>query len=67
LCEEAISFHTDKEIEILKIKNDLEKWIEQKINSLLKNSKIEVIPIQKLVSVQIGSVFITLENLTYKE
>lgn len=63
LCEEAISIHPEKEIEITKIKNNLEKWIEQKINELLSGIKFEVIPIQKLVRVQIGSAFITLENL----
>lgn len=30
-CEEAISVHPEKKIEIRKIKNDLDKWIEQKI------------------------------------
>lgn len=64
LCEEAISIHPEKEIEIRKIKNDLEKWIEQKIKELLSDTKFEVIPIQKLVRVQIGSAFITLENLS---
>jgi len=66
LCEEAISIHPGKEIEIKKIKNDLEKWIEQKINELLSSIKYDVIPIQKLVRVQIGSAFITLENLSKK-
>jgi hypothetical protein len=64
LCEEAISVHPEKEIEITKIKNDLEKWIEQKIKELLSDTKFEVIPIQKLVRVQIGSAFITLKNLS---
>jgi hypothetical protein len=64
LCEEAISIHPEKEIEIRKIKNDLEKWIEQKIKVLLSDTKFEVIPIQKLVRVQIGSAFITLKNLS---
>ena len=66
LCEEAISIHPEKEIEITKIKNDLEKWIEQKIKELLIDTKFEVIPIQKLVRVQIGSAFITLKNLLKK-
>ena len=66
LCEEAISLHPEKEVEIVKIRNDLEKWIEQKIRELLSNIKFEVIPIQKLVRVQIGSAFITLKNLSKK-
>jgi len=64
LCEEAISIHPEKEVEITRIKNDLEKWIELKIKDLLSGTKFEVIPIQKLVRVQIGSAFITLENLS---
>ena len=67
LCDEAISIHPEKKKEIKKIKNDLEKWIEQKIRDLLDNMKFEVIPIQKLVRVQIGSALITLENLSKKE
>ncbi|MHA1106689.1 MAG: M14 family zinc carboxypeptidase [Promethearchaeota archaeon] len=63
LCEEAISNHQESEVEIDEIKNDFEKWVERKINELLSDTKIEVIPIQKLVRVQIGSAFITLENL----
>ena len=63
LCEDAISFHPKNEGEINEIKNDFQKWAEQKINELLEGIKIEVIPIQKLVRIQIGSFFITLENL----
>lgn len=66
LCEEAISNHPEKKIELNKIKNDLERWIEQKISDLLNNIEFEVIPIQKLVRVQIGSALITLENLSKK-
>ena len=66
LCEEASSNHPENEVEIANIKNDLEKWIEQKINELLSSIKYEVIPIQKLVRVQIGSAFITLKNLSKK-
>ncbi|MHA2288375.1 MAG: M14 family zinc carboxypeptidase [Promethearchaeota archaeon] len=64
LCNEAISFHPDKEADLKKDKNDLEKWIELKLKELLSNTNFEVIPIQKLVRVQIGSAFITLENLS---
>ena len=67
LCEEAISNHPENDDEITKTKIDLEKWIKQKVNELLKDIKFEVIPIQKLVRVQIGSMFISLENLTKKE
>jgi len=63
LCDEAISNHPENEVEITKIKCDFEKWVEQKITELLNSVKFEVIPIQKLVRVQIGSAFITLKNL----
>jgi len=63
LCQEALLNHPEKKTELLKIKTDLEKWIEKRINELLHHTKFEVIPIQKLVRVQIGSAFITLENL----
>ena len=66
LCEEVISIHPEKEVEIIQIKNDLEKWIELKLKELLSGTKFEVIPIQKLVRVQFGSAFITLENLSKK-
>jgi len=66
LCKEAILIHPEKEVEINNIKKFLERWIEQKINDLINYTKFEVIPIQKLVRVQIGSAFITLENLSNK-
>ena len=66
LCEEAILIHPEEEVEISKIKSDLENWIERKINKLLNDIQYKVIPIQKLVRVQIGSAFITLENLSKK-
>jgi len=66
LCEEAILNHPEKKPELLKIKADLQEWIEQRINKLLTHTKFEVIPIQKLVRVQIGSAFVTLDNLSKK-
>ena len=63
LCKEAILVHPENKVEITKIKVGLEKWIEQKISDLLLNIEFEVIPIQKLVRVQVGSALITLKNL----
>ncbi|GAH74726.1 unnamed protein product, partial [marine sediment metagenome] len=42
LCKEAISNYPENEVEIAKIKSDLEKWVEQKINELLSRTKFEV-------------------------
>jgi len=64
LCEEAMSNHPENEVELDKIKNGLDQWIEQKINELFRDIKYEIIPIQKLVRIQIGSAFITLRNLS---
>lgn len=64
LCQEALLNHPEKKVELLKIKNDLKSWIEKRINELLLHTEFEVIPIQKLVRVQIGSAFITLKNLS---
>jgi hypothetical protein len=63
LCDEAVSNHLEVEDSIAKIKKDFKDWIETKIRELLKKIKFKVIPIQKLVRVQVGSTFITLENL----
>ncbi len=66
LCQEAFLNHPEKKTELMKIKTDLEKWIKKRINELLNHTKFEVIPIQKLVRVQIGSALITLKNLSKK-
>ena len=63
LCQEAILIHPENKVEIDEIKNRVEKWITQKINDLLKGIEFIVIPIQRLVRIQIGSIFISLENL----
>ncbi|MFX1417574.1 MAG: M14 family zinc carboxypeptidase [Promethearchaeota archaeon] len=66
LCEEAKSNHPENQAEITEIQGELEQWIQKKINKLLNGIKYEVISIQKLVRVQIGSAFITLKNLSEK-
>jgi hypothetical protein len=67
LCIEAISNHPEEEDELTLVKKNFENWVEQKINELLSKTKFEVIPIQKLVRVQVGSAFITLKNLSQKK
>ncbi|MFX1377028.1 MAG: M14 family zinc carboxypeptidase [Promethearchaeota archaeon] len=67
LYEEALLNHPENEVELAKIKNDLEKWIEQEVNILFRGIKYTIIPIQKLVRIQIGSAFITLKNLSTKK
>jgi hypothetical protein len=67
LCKEAISNHPEEEDVLTIVKKNFENWVEQNINELLSKTKFEVIPIQKLVRVQIGSAFITLKNLSQKK
>jgi len=67
LCQEAFKNHPEKKNELMKIKTDLEIFIETRLNELLQHTKFEVIPINKLVRIQIGSAFITLKNLSTKK
>lgn len=67
LCDEALTYHPENKVEITTVKKNYDNWIEQNINELLSSTQFEVIPIQKLVRVQIGSAFITLENLSLKK
>ncbi|MHA2278843.1 MAG: M14 family zinc carboxypeptidase [Candidatus Kariarchaeaceae archaeon] len=49
--------------ELQAIQSELDLWVEQTIQNLLKKSEFEVVPIQKLVQVQVGSAFITMQHL----
>lgn len=64
LCDGAIINHPEAKTELTKIYDELDQWVEQTINSTLKNTNFEVIPIQKLVRVQAGSAFIAIQHLT---
>ncbi|MDX1799044.1 MAG: hypothetical protein R3255_10380 [Candidatus Lokiarchaeia archaeon] len=64
LCDEGLTNCPENEAEITLIKKNYDNWIEQEINEPLGRINIEVIPIQKLVRVQVGSVFIALKNLS---
>ncbi len=64
LCHEAILNSPENEAEIKEIKIDFERWVENEIKDLLEDVKFQIIPIQKLVRIQVGSVFIVLKNLT---
>jgi hypothetical protein len=66
LFEEALEKLPENKDEIIRTKIKLEKLIEQEINKILGDIDFKVIPIQKLVRIQIGSAFITLENLSKK-
>jgi hypothetical protein len=49
--------------ELLQIQSELGDWVEQTIQNLLKNTNFEVIPIKKLVQVQVGSAFNAMQHL----
>ena len=67
LCEEAAMIHYDRRNEILSIKSEIDLQIEQIINDVLKGTSFEIIPIQKLVKVQVGSALITMKHLYKKK
>ncbi|MFX1255766.1 MAG: M14 family zinc carboxypeptidase [Promethearchaeota archaeon] len=64
LCKEAASSHPEVKGELNKIRNELEEWVEQTIKNTLKGTNFEVIPIQKLVKVQVGSALIAIRHLS---
>ncbi|MFX1533758.1 MAG: M14 family zinc carboxypeptidase [Promethearchaeota archaeon] len=64
LCKEAASSHPEVKGELNKIRTELEEWVEQTINDTLKGTNFEVIPIQKLVKVQVGSALIAIRHLS---
>ncbi|MFX0039016.1 MAG: hypothetical protein ACFFCY_14895 [Promethearchaeota archaeon] len=67
LYDEALINYPNNYEEIIELKNNFEKWIKQKVSELFRNIEYEIIPIQKLVRVQIGSALITLNNLSIEE
>ncbi|MFW9829210.1 MAG: M14 family zinc carboxypeptidase [Candidatus Thorarchaeota archaeon] len=64
LCEEAAMIHYDRKNEILSIKSEIDLRIEQIINDVLKGTSFEIIAIQKLVRVQVGSALIAMKHLS---
>ncbi|UCG00956.1 MAG: hypothetical protein JSW11_15230 [Candidatus Heimdallarchaeota archaeon] len=64
LCKRAITSHPEVKTELTNIKAELDQWVEHTINDTLKDTHFEVIPIQKLVKVQVGSALITMQHLT---
>ena len=55
LCDEAITIHPGKEKELTDIKQELDEYIESGVRNTLRSTNFEVIPIRKLVRVQVGS------------
>ncbi|MFX1418093.1 MAG: M14 family zinc carboxypeptidase [Promethearchaeota archaeon] len=63
LCEEVMITHPELEERIQSIKSEVDLRVEQIINNILKKTNFEIIPIQKLVKIQVGSALIAIRYL----
>lgn len=63
LCEEIAIAHPESKDEMLDVKRDLDLWIEKTVNEILNKTSFEVIPIQKLVKIQVGSALLAIQHL----
>ncbi|MFW9902710.1 MAG: M14 family zinc carboxypeptidase [Candidatus Thorarchaeota archaeon] len=63
LCKGAVNNHPEVKTELTRIKDELDQWVEQTINESLRDTHFEVIPIQKLVTVQVGSALVIVQYL----
>ncbi|MFW9877451.1 MAG: M14 family zinc carboxypeptidase [Candidatus Thorarchaeota archaeon] len=63
LCEEVRSNHPELKEMIQSIKSEVDLRVEQIVNNVLKEANFEIIPIQKLVKIQVGSALIAIQNL----
>ncbi len=63
LCEEVINSHPERIKKISIIKSELDSKVEKIIEDVLNSTDFEVIPIQKLVKVQVGSALIAMKHL----
>ncbi|MFX0210357.1 MAG: hypothetical protein ACFFDT_30540, partial [Candidatus Hodarchaeota archaeon] len=64
LCNEAIISHPELKEELKQIKNELDQRVEQTVSDILKETNFEVIPIKKLVKVQVGSTLTAIQYLS---
>jgi len=64
LLQEVSTIHPEKNSEFKEYQVDFEQMIEEKLKGLLQLTNYEIIPIQKLVKVQVGSCLIALKHLT---
>jgi hypothetical protein len=63
LCEYAAKKSPGKAKMFNNLKEELDGYVEEKVSEVIKGSDFEVIPIKKLVKVQIGSALITMQSL----
>jgi hypothetical protein len=63
LCDEAMLIHPNQSKMLSEIKSELNEYVESTVKNTLKGTNFEVIPIQKLVRVQVGSALNCMEHL----
>jgi hypothetical protein len=63
LCKSAASNHPKQQETFHQLHDEIDTWVEDTITNTLKDTNFEVIPIQKLVRVQVGSALITIQHL----
>ena len=63
LCEEVLLNHPEHNEEIYALKKKIDARVEHIVNDVLKKTDFEIIPIQKLVKVQVGTALIVLNHL----
>ncbi len=63
LCKLASETSPSKSGKLLDIKEELDGYVEEKVKEVISGTDFEVIPIQKLVKVQVGSALITMQSL----
>ncbi len=63
LCQLAATLNPGKKKLFLDLKEELDGYVEDKVREVITGTDFEVIPIQKLVKVQVGSALITMQSL----
>ncbi|UCC19192.1 MAG: zinc carboxypeptidase [Promethearchaeota archaeon] len=63
LCEEVMIKYPELKVKFQSIKSEVDLRVEQIIDNVLKRSNFEIIPIQKLVKIQVGSALIAIQHL----
>ncbi len=63
LCELAAGTNPGKAVVLLNVKEKLDGYVEDRVKEVISGTDFEVIPIQKLVKVQVGSALITMQSI----
>jgi hypothetical protein len=63
LCSIALEPSSSEEEIITEVRNELDLWVEETVENAIKGTDFEVIPISKLVKIQVGSALLTIQNI----